>query len=104
MVKVTNLDNFIQTFNVGDRVESLVNNLEDSDYISKGTTGTVVKVHHREQCIAVEWDVRPNRQMHSCNNSCENGRGWNIHGENIRHLMVWYEPSISFEGNISELF
>ena len=54
--------------NLGDRVESLVNENECNHYINIGTTGTVVQVQGNSKvCIGVQWDVTPCYPFHNCN-------------------------------------
>jgi len=54
--------------NLGDRVESLINENECNSYINIGTTGTVVHfAKDTKVCIGVQWDVTPSYPFHNCN-------------------------------------
>lgn len=71
-------------FNVGDRVESIVDTPSGNPSLHIGSTGTVVKAI--EQIVCVRWDMQKpnNTHFHSCFGACEDGYGWNVFANQIQ--------------------
>ena len=81
-------------FQVGDKVRSLVDNLEDNERIHKGTTGVVVALEDwgGDQCVGIQWDFKGSYGPgHDCGGYAENGRGWWIYPDNLKYLELLIE-------------
>lgn len=68
-------------YQIGDRVEAIVNNPDESDYIMVGDTGTVCDIDGDH--VGVDWDNELG-EGHDCSGNCEYGHGWYVHTRYIR--------------------
>lgn len=71
------------TFQVGDRVEAIVDHIADNETLLKGDTGTIVRVWEGGNTVSVCWDF-PIKSGHDCGGYCGRGYGWNVHTRGIK--------------------
>lgn len=70
-------------FEVGDRVEAIIDHIEGNETLFMGDAGTVVKVWDGGNTVGVCWDS-PVKGGHECGGYCERGYGWNVHTRNLK--------------------
>lgn len=76
-----------ERYQVGDRVQLLVNHPDGNKVLMSGATGTVVHVSISFS-VGVCWDVpRGTPGFHHCQHHCENGRGWYVSARNLAKAM-----------------
>ena len=85
-------------FNVGDRIECLVDNPASNPRLHVGSTGTIVHADH-DEVIRVRWDLeQPDLNFfHSCGGYCEHGYGWNVFDEQV--CLVEDSPDIDISAD-----
>lgn len=70
-------------FEVGDRVEAIVDHIADNETLLKGDTGTIVRVWEGGNTVGVCWDF-PIKSGHGCGGYCGRGYGWNVHTGDLK--------------------
>lgn len=71
-------------FEVGDRVEAIVDHIADNETLLKGDAGTIVRVWEGGgNTVSVCWDF-PIKSGHDCGGYCERGYGWNVHTGDLK--------------------
>lgn len=70
-------------FEVGDRVEAILDHIEGNETLLRGDTGTVVRVWEDGNTVGVCWDF-PVKGGHECGGYCERGYGWNVHTKDLK--------------------
>lgn len=80
-------------FQIGDRVESIVDHPESSEEIVIGTQGVVCETSG-STVVGVRWDIML-RRGHSCNGRCDKDHGWRVHMNKIR--LVSEQPFVEDE-------
>lgn len=85
----------MSVFEVGDRVECVIETPSGNDDIHIGCTGTVVVVLAYDSTdipVGVEWDV-PVRGGYSINRLCKYGHGWRVSPTEIKLIEDDFEPA-----------
>ena len=72
-------------FQIGDRVETVVDHPEGNPDIMVGMQGTVCELNTLEaiRFIGVMWDM-PVKGGHTCDHNCPNGYGWRVWPDRIK--------------------
>lgn len=71
-------------YQIGDRVEAIVNRPDRNYNIMIGDTGTVCDLDDLEEDrVGVDWDNKL-EEGHDCSGNCEYGHGWYVNVKYIR--------------------
>lgn len=82
-------------FNVGDRVECIVDHPDDNKLLLAGYFGTVCVLDSGPHCVGVCWDEEIGG--HSCWGACEYGHGWWMRPSEIELYQECDDEPFSFD-------
>ena len=79
------MDMMTEVFNIGDKVECVLDSPGGNEDIAIGMQGVICKIFNSSPCIGVRWDEEVFRG-HDCQGTCAYGYGWFVKACDIKHI------------------
>lgn len=79
------MDMMTEVFNIGDKVECVLDSPKGNESIAIGMQGVVCNIIKSSPYIGVRWNERLVRG-HDCQGACTRGYGWFVNARDIKHI------------------